>query len=500
MIMHWFRKIKVSALLAVAAPFSGGAQVYAFARGDNGDNAFVLVVDPGHGGHDAGAVDHGQKEKDINLAVGRALSELVKKKLKDVKVVMTRDDDTYLTLQQRADKANKSKGDLFVSIHTNSVDKSNKNRRNVSGTSVYTLGLHKDNNNMEVARRENSVIELESNYEQRYSGFDPAKDESYIIFEMAQKKNLHNSIRFAREAQRNLVSHAGRRDRGVHQAGFWVLWATSMPSVLVELDFVCNPDQAAYLGSDKGVKQLSEALFEAVKKYVETNGDNLPKGKRAEQRAEAEPEPAVESGSAAVLLADAAPVARTEAPVASTSRRQDYAQRRRRSAAARHKSESRNVEVADIPLHSSSERLAVPQSDTYSTASEPKLSPKEQAKREKEARKAAEKARKEAKKEAEKARKLAEKKAKAERKASKAKKVQHFRTVYKIQILASKDILKQGNPRFKGLAPITMFRENNLYKYTYGECETKQEADALLKQVKTKIPDAFVIETTRQRK
>ena len=484
-------------MLTLAALFSGGPQVYAFARGDNGENTFVLVVDPGHGGHDAGAVDHGQKEKDINLAVGRALSELVKKKLKDVKVVMTRDDDTYLTLQQRADKANKAKGDLFVSIHTNSVDKSNKNRNNVSGTSVYTLGLHRDNSNMEVARRENSVIELESNYEQRYSGFDPGKDESYIIFEMAQKKNLHNSIRFAREAQRNLVSHAGRKDRGVHQAGFWVLWATSMPAVLVELDFVCNPAQAAYLGSDKGVKQLSEALFEAVKKYVETNGGKTVKGKES---ANVESSPTADATSAAVLLADVAPVSRTAAPVATGSRRQEYAQRRRRSAAGRHKSESRDLEVTDIPLHSASERLAVPQSDTYSSASVPKLSPKEQAKRDKEARKAAEKARKAAQKEAEKARKLAEKQAKAERKASKAKKVQHFQTVYKIQILASKDILKQGNPRFKGLAPITMFRENNLYKYTYGECETKQEAEALLKQVKSKIPDAFVIETTRQKK
>ena len=166
---------------------------------------------------------------------------------------MTRDNDTYLTLQQRADKANKAKANLFVSIHTNSVDKSNKNRRKVEGSSVYVLGLHKDANNMAVARRENSVIELEENFEERYSGFDPSKDESYIIFEMAQKKNLSKSIRFAKDIQRNLAL-SGRTDRGVHQAGFWVLWATSMPSVLVELDFICNPESAKYMTSEKGQK------------------------------------------------------------------------------------------------------------------------------------------------------------------------------------------------------------------------------------------------------
>ena len=161
---------------------------------------FVVVLDAGHGGKDIGAVDNGAREKDINLSVALKVGELLKKKMKDTKVVFTRDDDTFVSLQGRADIANKSKADLFVSIHTNSVDKSNKNRKSVSGTSVYALGLHKDDNNMNVARRENSVIEPEGNFEQKYSGFDPSKDESYIIFEMAQKKNLAQSIKFAATA------------------------------------------------------------------------------------------------------------------------------------------------------------------------------------------------------------------------------------------------------------------------------------------------------------
>ena len=178
-------KIKILLLLILSSSF-----MTMTASANNDKKSFTVVIDAGHGGKDIGAADNGAKEKDINLGVALQLEKLLKKKLKEIKVVMTRDDDTYLTLQQRADVANKAKGDLFVSIHTNSVDKKNKNRKTVAGSSVYALGLHKDDNNMRVARRENSVIELESNYEQKYSGFDPNKDESYIIFEMAQKKNL----------------------------------------------------------------------------------------------------------------------------------------------------------------------------------------------------------------------------------------------------------------------------------------------------------------------
>ena len=143
---------------------------------------FTVVIDAGHGGHDTGAVDNGVKEKDINLGVAKKLASMIDKKLKGAKVVMTRADDKFISLQERANIANRNRGDLFVSIHTNSVDKKNPNRKSVSGASVYALGLHKDAANQQVARRENSVIELESNYEQKYAGFDPSKDESYIIF------------------------------------------------------------------------------------------------------------------------------------------------------------------------------------------------------------------------------------------------------------------------------------------------------------------------------
>ncbi len=475
-----WRVITVAAVVAVSPCCS--VVVAASRQSAKDTKQFTLIIDAGHGGHDFGAVDNGQKEKEINLAVAKRLGSLVEDKLKDVKVVLTRSDDRFLTLQQRADVANKEKGDLFISIHTNSVDKNSKNRTTVSGASVYALGLHKEDNNMAVARRENSVIELESDYKQKYSGFDPSKDESYIIFEMAQKKNLHQSIRFAREAQQKLASVAHRKDRGVHQAGFWVLWATSMPAVLVELDFICNPTQAEYLGSSKGREQLAEALFEAVKNYVtdqKVAKNNFLEKHRDKSSENEDIRPAVAEGST-VMLAKAKEESKTASPAkADNPRRAEYAQRRRRSAASRQKSEARDLTTDHIPLHSSSERLAKPvEVASAEVTPEPELSKAE--------KKRLEKARKKAEKEAEKARK----------KQSKAKKAGKIENVYKIQILASADLLKQGNPRFRGLAPISVFRENNLYKYTYGEAKTKDELEGLLKQVRTKIPDAFIIRST----
>lgn len=238
------------------------------ARGD--DDKTIIVIDAGHGGKDFGACDNGAREKDINLAVAKKLDSLVSKKLnKEAKVVLTRSDDNFLTLQQRADIANEAGGDLFMSIHVNSVDKKNPRRKQIAGSSVYVLGLHKDQDNMRVAMRENSVIELESDYKEKYSGFDPSKDESYIIFEMAQKRNLGESIRVAGDAQKELISAASRENRGVRQAGFWVLWATSMPAVLVELDFICNPESAKYMTSEDGISQLAESLYGAIEKFVD---------------------------------------------------------------------------------------------------------------------------------------------------------------------------------------------------------------------------------------
>lgn len=499
---------------------------------------FVVAIDAGHGGKDIGATDNGAKEKDINLGVAKELARLIERKMKNTEVVMTRDNDTYLTLQQRADKANKAKANLFVSIHTNSVDKSNKNRRKVEGSSVYVLGLHKDANNMAVARRENSVIELEENFEERYSGFDPSKDESYIIFEMAQKKNLSKSIRFAKDIQRNLAL-SGRTDRGVHQAGFWVLWATSMPSVLVELDFICNPESAKYMTSEKGQKQLAESIFKAIEDYEKNFRDQKEeiKEKRrkgdhvadmpgetvssvemvAEKSVEAKEEG--KSGEKKVktttkdgiaVLAKAERSHKMESAPAGRSNRGSYASaRKRRSRSAKEASDKKSYEVSSIPVKSEDERMAriIAEGGASAAISDGGDdgsgfdNPKDKKKKKKDKKKKEKKEKKKKDRKGKKDKNGKEVGSGMEAKANPSHKAKRekFVTVYKIQVLASPDDISADSPRFCGLSPITSFKENNLYKYTYGESENKSEIEALLKKVRTYIPDAFIIKSIKSR-
>ena len=224
---------------------------------------FVLVIDAGHGGKDAGAVGQLTKEKDINLNVALALGRLVEKNCPDVKVIYTRKTDVFVTLQGRAEIANRNKANLFISVHTNS---SPVGKVAPMGAETYTLGMHRAADNLEVAKRENSVITQENNYKQTYHNFDPRKSESYIIFEFLQDRNMQQSVDLARAIQRNYTS-SGRKNKGVHQAGFLVLRATSMPSVLTELGFISNAEEEKFLHSQEGVATLARAIFEGFKSY-----------------------------------------------------------------------------------------------------------------------------------------------------------------------------------------------------------------------------------------
>ena len=224
---------------------------------------FVLVIDAGHGGKDAGAVGQLTKEKDINLNVALALGRLVEKNCPDVKVIYTRKTDVFVTLQGRAEIANRNKANLFISVHTNS---SPVGKTAPMGAETYTLGMHRAADNLEVAKRENSVITQENNYKQTYHNFDPRKSESYIIFEFLQDRNMQQSVDLARAIQRNYTS-SGRKNKGVHQAGFLVLRATSMPSVLTELGFISNTEEEKFLHSQEGVATLARAIFEGFKAY-----------------------------------------------------------------------------------------------------------------------------------------------------------------------------------------------------------------------------------------
>lgn len=228
---------------------------------------FTVVIDPGHGGKDAGALGNFTNEKSVNLGVALQLGRLLKKGMPDAKAIFTRDKDVFVTLQGRADIANKSKGDLFISIHANSVPKNSPRRNSVSGASVYTLGLERSATNLEIAKRENAVIMLEKDYSTTYKGFDPNSTESYIMFEMFQSSHLDRSIKFASVVQKELVSTAGRKNNGVRQAPFYVLVRTAMPSVLVELDFICNPTQEKFMASEDGQKKLAMSIYNAITRY-----------------------------------------------------------------------------------------------------------------------------------------------------------------------------------------------------------------------------------------
>ena len=225
--------------------------------------AYTLVIDAGHGGKDPGAVGRKSKEKNINLAVALAFGKLVEQNCPDVKVIYTRKTDVFVALDERANIANRNKADLFVSIHVNSTAAKN----GPQGTETYTLGMHRAADNLEVAKRENSVITLESNYEQKYEGFDPKSSESYIIFELMQDKNMEQSVNFAKLVQQQFKSTAGRVNKGVYQAGFLVLRATSMPSALIELGYINNANEETYLCSAAGQSALAKSIYNAFKAY-----------------------------------------------------------------------------------------------------------------------------------------------------------------------------------------------------------------------------------------
>ena len=254
----WARFVGILILFLIMGWGSGACVASAATK-----RPFVLVIDAGHGGKDAGAVGQLTKEKDINLNVALALGRLVEKNCPDVKVIYTRKTDVFVTLQGRAEIANRNKANLFISVHTNS---SPVGKAAPMGAETYTLGMHRAADNLEVAKRENSVITQENNYKQTYHNFDPRKSESYIIFEFLQDRNMQQSVDLARAIQRNYTS-SGRKNKGVHQAGFLVLRATSMPSVLTELGFISNAEEEKFLHSQEGVATLARAIFEGFKAY-----------------------------------------------------------------------------------------------------------------------------------------------------------------------------------------------------------------------------------------
>ena len=441
------------------------------ALAEEAKHRFTLVIDAGHGGHDPGAIGSFSKEKNINLSVALAFGQLVEDNCPDVKVVYTRKRDVFVSLQRRADLANEHKADLFVSIHTNALP----GGKTAYGSETYSLGMAKANENLAVAKRENAVITLESDYQRTYEGFDPNKAESYVIFEIMQDRYMRQSVDLAQCIQKQ-YKRAGRPDKGVHQAGFLVLRNTSMPSVLTELGFISTPAEEQYLNSPKGVSELSRSLYNgflAYRRLHDHTAHDLPP-------------------DLPTLTADRTPQLSTEAvsdedvavvpvPTVPTARRTDT-----------------NPEPA------ASSKTAREQSDNKSEADRrPAPSTKKQAdSKDKQPKPASQKQPDNTKKPAEPAKKPADKgkqtadrgkqqapskPAQKKQPAAKGPKVQ-----YRVQVGAGKRDISPKDSQFKGLA-ITRVKEGSLYKYFYGNYSTYTEAKKGLRTVQAKMPEAYLV-------
>ena len=251
--------MQIKSFLTILLCFFG---LFSLAQSKNNTKPFIVVLDAGHGGKDPGRpTSFGYKEKDIALdivlRVGKQLENI-----DDVEVIYTRKRDVFLELRQRAAIANKADADLFISVHCNA------HKPQAYGTETYVLGLHRNDSNFRVAQQENEVIFMEDDYEQNYEGFDPSSPESFIGLTLLQEDYLDQSILLARTIQNNFSQKLKRRDRGVKQAGFWVLHNTYMPSVLIETGFITNRKEGDYLNSERGKQEISKSIIDAVLDYI----------------------------------------------------------------------------------------------------------------------------------------------------------------------------------------------------------------------------------------
>ena len=230
---------------------------------------FTLVIDPGHGGKDHGAIGVYSREKDLTLKFGLAFGQLVEQRCPDVKVIYTRKTDVFIPLVRRAEIANKNHADLFISVHINALA----GGRKVRGVQTYTLGQGQNTGrkgiikNLEVAKRENSVILLEENYQQTYQGFDPTSPESNIMFEFIQDVNMQKSVELAKYMQQHICEATGLKDMGAHQNNLAVLRLSSMPGCLLELGFISTPEEELFMNAPQAADMYARGIFNAFAQY-----------------------------------------------------------------------------------------------------------------------------------------------------------------------------------------------------------------------------------------
>ncbi len=422
---------------------------------------FTLVIDPGHGGNDAGAIGAISKEKNLTLKFALAFGQMVERNCPDVKVIYTRKTDRFVELYRRAEIANNNKADLFISVHINAVPRG----RIARGFQTYTLGTSRRTGkrngveqNLEVAKRENAVILLEKDYKQTYQGYDPNSPESNIMFEFIQDKNMENSVELAKYMQRYVCQATGRQDMGAQQDNLAVLRLSSMPGCLIELGFISTRDEENYMNSKAAEGQYARGIFNAFLAYYKkhsghkitipyqpepsSNEANIPnlipqdqvKVKRSKKTKVKEPEtPPVEDP---IVLA---PVMTQQEPV---------------------------VELApeSVPVP---EPTPVPES---APAPAPTPAPERPAVEEQLVVAPV-----------------------APQQPEAVEKPQVSEPVFKVQVLVSSSRLKSTDPRFKGFAGVGSYQEGNVFKYTVGESTNYNEIYRLRRSIIDKFPEAFII-------
>ncbi len=403
----------------------------------------TVTLDAGHGGKDPGALGSVAREKHLTLSIIKKIGNLIETEHPDVKVVYTRNTDCYLTLQERANIANKAHSDLFISVHVNA-----NNNKNVFGCETYTLGLTKSQSNLDVAMRENSVILLEDEYNKKYEGFDPKSVDSYIMFELQQNQFVDKSISLASTIQQNFVA-LGRKDRGVRQAGFWVLHKTSMPSVLVEVGYISNLAEEKYLNTEKAQNELARAIYDA---FVLFKHDFYKK-----------------SGIIIAPKVDSVAIKKAQEDSIRLAKE------------IKEKQEARAAQAAK-------EALAAKRAEEKRIEQETIKAKKDSLKRIEEEKKELERQKNLQKQKEEEARKKAEQQTKTEATTQSLK----GKIEYRVQLFALSKKLSLTDPIFKGLK-VSYYNENGLYKYTYGSELTYEAIRLVQKEIESKFSSTMIV-------
>ena len=437
-----------------------------------------VVIDAGHGGKDPGTIGKKSQEKNITLQIALKLSEEIRSKCKGVTVICTRTTDEFIELHERAEIANRSKADLFISIHCNANPKNT-----FQGAETYVMGLHRTEANLEIAKKENAAILMEPDYSTNYNGFDPNSDESYITFTLFQNAFLEQSTRFASFVQDEMKDRVGMNDRGVRQAGFLVLYKTTMPSVLIETGFLSNPEEEKFLMSEKGQQYIVSAIYRAFCKFkakLEGNGKELAFLNEKElaplnttlttPAAQKTTSPSEEKPKKELILKDT--IKPKEKPKENPVRK-DIAKRKETLPGKDTVKARKTSSVKDTLIKKSTPKVHAAKKDTAT----PKMNLTAKS----------------VKHDIEKGKKVVKENLKTEEvKRTPAKPAD--KVVFRVQIATSSKELSTHSEKFAGLPEIWRYRHQGMYKFTTGKESSADALSNLLAEAKKKgFTDAFIV-------